>query len=97
MRRPLRELTLSPLGPILHRVAAGLPRTQRADLHGAWERAVGSLLARKVTVEGLHEGVLGVRAADPVWTELVRPLLSAAIPRLVAEGIEVTRIELRGG
>jgi predicted nucleic acid-binding Zn ribbon protein len=86
---------LGPLRDVLERLAAKMPRVRQAAVEEAWLAAVGDLVARKGVVKGLAGKTLLIDVPDAGWAAQLRALAPAALPRLQAQGLDITEILVR--
>ena len=74
---------------------------QKAGLDGAllhqaaWSRAAGAVLAANVRSLGVDGWTLKLEADSQQWLEQVESMRGALLPRLQAEGLQVTHLTVR--
>ncbi len=61
----------------------------------AWAKAAGELIVEHVVSTGLRGWTLQLEADSPHWMKQVQTLEAQLVPRLQAEGLQVTRFTVR--
>lgn len=62
---------------------------------GAWTKAAGEVMAGHVRSLGVHGWTLRLEADSPHWKAQVEAMEAQLIPRLRAQGLEVTRLAVK--
>lgn len=84
-----------PLGAVLDGFLKKAGLDGALSHRGAWANAAGPMIAAHVVSTGIRGWTLQVEAESPHWLEQVEILEAQLIPRLQAEGLEVTRLSVR--
>ena len=92
-----RSSGFEPLGATgVRALGLSAARTKDLELHAAWHRVAGPVLAARARATAVRRGVLELSVTDPRWRRAIEHLLPELGARLAREhpGLGVTRFRL---